>query len=105
MNNVLQQVEWESCVVESFSDPALQSYVRRRWGIPNPMITYFASVPWMARAVIDLHPEYGLLMHLDQTVADLVVLAEVRRTRAVSATLPCGRYCGLKGCPGRAFSA
>ena len=26
------------------------------------------------RAVIDLHPEYGLLMHLDQTLADLVVL-------------------------------
>jgi AhpD family alkylhydroperoxidase len=38
------------------------------------MIAYFASVPWLARAVIDLHPEYGLLMHLDQTVADLVVL-------------------------------
>ena len=74
MNNVLQQVEWESCLVEPFPDPALQSYVRRRWGIPNPMIAYFASVPWLARAVIDLHPEYGLLMHLDQTVADLIVL-------------------------------
>ena len=24
--------------------------------------------------MIDLHPEYGLLMHLDQTVADLIVL-------------------------------
>ena len=75
MNNVLQQVEWESPLVEPFPDPALQSYVRRRWGVPNPMITYFASVPWMARAVIDLHPEYGLLMHLDQAVADIVVLA------------------------------
>ncbi|MCM3900655.1 MAG: hypothetical protein ND866_03015, partial [Pyrinomonadaceae bacterium] len=74
MNSVLQQVEWESCLVEPFPDPTLQSYARRRWGIPNPMIAYFASVPWMARAVIDLHPEYGLLMHLDQTVADLVVL-------------------------------
>jgi alkylhydroperoxidase family enzyme len=74
MNGVLQQVEWESCLVEPFPDPALQSYVRRKWGIPNPTITYFASVPWLARAVIDLHPEYGLLMHLDQAVADLVVL-------------------------------
>ena len=74
MNGALQQVEWESCLVEPFPDPALQSYARRRWGIPNPMITYFASVPWLARAVIDLHPEYGLLMHLDQAVADLVVL-------------------------------
>ena len=39
MNGALQQVEWESCLVEPFPDPALQSYVRRRWGIPNPMIT------------------------------------------------------------------
>jgi len=74
MNGVLQQVEWESCLVEPSPDPALQAYARRRQGIPHPMITYFASVPWMARAIIDMHPEYGLLMHLDQTVADLIVL-------------------------------
>ena len=74
MNGVLQQVEWESCLVEPSPDPALQAYARRRQGIPHPMITYFASVPWMARAIVDMHPEYGLLMHLDQTVADLVVL-------------------------------
>lgn len=74
MNGALQQVEWESPLVEPFPDPALQSYVRRRWGLPNPTIAYFASVPWMARAVVDLHPEYGLLMHLDQAAADLVVL-------------------------------
>ena len=74
MDSTLQHVAWESCLIEPVPDPALQSYARRRWGIPNPMITYFASVPWMARAVIDLHPEYGLLMHLDQAVADLVVL-------------------------------
>ncbi|HXV79692.1 MAG TPA: hypothetical protein VEG60_07420 [Candidatus Binatia bacterium] len=74
MNSALQKVEWESCLVEPAPDPALQSYGRRRWGIPNPAIAYFTSVPWLARAVIDLHPEYGLLMHLDQAVADLVVL-------------------------------
>ena len=28
----------------------------------------------MARSLVDLHSEYGLLMHLDQDVADLVVL-------------------------------
>ena len=74
MNSALQQVEWESPLVEPFPDPALQSYVRRRWGLPNPTIAYFSPVPWMARAVVDLHPEYGLLMHLDQAAADLVVL-------------------------------
>ena len=76
MNGVLQQVEWESPLVEPFPDPALQSYARRRQGIPHPMIAYFAPVPWMARAVIDMHPEYGLLMHLDQTVADYTTAAQ-----------------------------
>lgn len=74
MNGALQHVEWESCLVEALPDPALQSYARRRWGFPNPMIGYFAPVPWIARAVIDLNPEYGLLIHLDESVADLIVL-------------------------------
>jgi len=74
MINTLQEIAWESCLVEPVRDRALQSYARRRLGIPNPMIDYFASVPWLARAVIDLHPEYGLLMHLDESVADLIVL-------------------------------
>ena len=74
MNSVLRQVEWESCLLEPFPDPELQAYARRRQGIPHPMITYFAPVPWLARAIVDMHPEYGLLMHLDQDVADLVVL-------------------------------
>lgn len=55
-------------------DRALESYGRRRWGFPIPSIGYFVPVPWVVRAVVDLHPEYGLLMRLDQSVADLVVL-------------------------------
>ena len=74
MANALEHVGWESCFIEPLPDRALQAYARRRQGIPNPIITYFAPVPWMARALVDLHPEYGLLMHLDQAVADLVVL-------------------------------
>ena len=75
MADALQHVAWESCLIEPHPDRALESYARRKMGIPNPMISYFASVPWLARALVDLHPEYGLLMHLDQNVADLVALA------------------------------
>jgi AhpD family alkylhydroperoxidase len=74
MINSLQEVAWESPVVEPVPDRRLQAYARRRQGFPNPIITYFGSVPWLARAVVDLHPEYGLLMHLDEGVADLIVL-------------------------------
>jgi alkylhydroperoxidase family enzyme len=67
-------IAWESCLIEPHRDRALETYARRRLGIPNPAILYFASVPWLARALIDLHPEFGLLMHLDQNVADLATL-------------------------------
>ena len=74
MASALEHVAWEQCLVEPHPDRALESYARRRWGVPSPATRYFVPVPWMARALIDLHPELGLLMHLDQDVADLVVL-------------------------------
>ena len=75
MGYALAHVAWESCLVERHPDRALEAYARRKLGVANPAITYFSPVPWMARALIDLHPEYGLLMHLDQAVSDLIALA------------------------------
>lgn len=75
MINALEQVAWESCLLERHQDRALESYARKRQGMPNPAIGYFAPVPWLAHALIDWHPEYGLLMRLDHEVMDLVTLA------------------------------
>jgi alkylhydroperoxidase family enzyme len=74
MANALQHVAWESCVLEFHRDRALESYARKRQGMPNPALGYFAPVPWLARALVDLHPEYGLLLRLDHEVMDLVTL-------------------------------
>jgi AhpD family alkylhydroperoxidase len=74
MATALEHVAWEPCLVELRPDRALQAYARRRQGIPSPALGYFSPVPWLARALVDLHPEYGLLMHVDQSVADLVAL-------------------------------
>jgi len=74
MAHALQHVAWEPCLIEPRPDRALQAYARRRRGMPSPAIGYFAPVPWLARALVDLHSQYGLLMHLDQNVADLVAL-------------------------------
>lgn len=74
MSTALSHVAWEPCFVEARQDRELEAYARRRMGMPNPMVRYFASAPWVARAAIDLHPEFGLLMHLDQRTADLVGL-------------------------------
>ena len=55
---------------EPRDDRILESYARRKLGIPWPTLRYFSSVPWLTRALLDLHPEYGLVMHLDQNIAD-----------------------------------
>jgi AhpD family alkylhydroperoxidase len=74
MASALEHVSWETCLIEPRPDRALEAYARRKVGVPVPSLRYFASVPWLARAVVDLHPELGLLMHLDQSVADLLTL-------------------------------
>lgn len=74
MTTVLERVAWEPSLIEPSPDRTLEAYARRKQGMPNPLVRYFAAVPWLARALVDLHPEYGLLMHLEQRVADLVSL-------------------------------
>src|SRR5574337_937086 len=74
MRSALAHVEWEPCLVEPRIDRALEGYARRRFGLPHLTVRYFAAVPWVARAVVDLHPELGLLLRLDQRTADLIVL-------------------------------
>lgn len=74
MTSALEHVAWETCLVEPQPDRGLDSYARRKTGIPVPSIRYFTPAPWLARALVDLHPEYGLLMHLDQNLADLLTL-------------------------------
>ena len=74
MVNALEQVAWEPCVLERHQDRALESWARKRQGVPNAAIGYFAPVPWLARALVELHPEYGLLLRLDHGVMDLVTL-------------------------------
>jgi AhpD family alkylhydroperoxidase len=74
MASALEHVAWETCLIDPHPDRALDSYARRKMGILHPSIRYFAPVPWLARALVDWHPEYGLLIHLDQSVADLLIL-------------------------------
>lgn len=74
MAHALAHIAWESCLFEPQRDRALEALARERMGVPNPAIGYFAPVPWLARALIELHPEHGLLLHLDPDVGDLVAM-------------------------------
>ena len=72
MAHALENVTWEDCLLEPHRDRAIEAFAREKQGVPNPNVAYFASVPWLARAFVELHPEYGLLQRLDPAVADLV---------------------------------
>lgn len=74
MASALEHVAWEACLIDPQPDRSLDAYARRKTGLPVPSLRYFTPVPWLARAIIDLHPEYGLLLHLDQEVADILTL-------------------------------
>jgi len=71
---ILERVAWEPSLIDPAPDRALEAYARRKWGMNNPALRYFAPVPWLARAVVDLHPEYGLLMHVSHRLAGLLAL-------------------------------
>ena len=74
MANALSHVTWEACLIEPRPDRELEAYARRRLGVPHMTVRYFTAVPWVARVIVDLHPEYELLMRLDPQIADLIGL-------------------------------
>jgi AhpD family alkylhydroperoxidase len=85
MANSLQHVAWEPCLLTPRRDGGLEAYAKRKMGVSMPTIRYFVECPWLARAMVDLHPEQGLLVRLDLHLADLVSLV-------VSQANSC-RYC------------
>jgi alkylhydroperoxidase family enzyme len=75
MDSALAHVAWENTsLVEPGHDRAMEAYARRRLGLPHVTVRYFLAAPWVARAVVDLHVEFGLLLKLDQRTADLIGL-------------------------------
>ena len=74
MDSALSHVAWETSLVEPGHDRVMEAYARRRLGVPHATVRYFLAAPWVARAVVDLHVEFGLLLKLDQRTADLIGL-------------------------------
>ena len=72
MSHALSEVAWEGSLVVPGRDPALEAYARRRIGMAHPTVRYFVNAPWVARAMVDLLVEFGLLLELDQRTADLI---------------------------------
>jgi AhpD family alkylhydroperoxidase len=69
------EVEWGECLVAPVRDAALERESRKAYGVPYPVVQYFARCPWLARGLIDGRLRSGLLAHLDPDLADLIFLA------------------------------
>lgn len=83
MANPLLAVEWEPCALERRRDKTLEAYARQRLGMVPSFIPYLAPCPWLARAEADLNARFGLLVHLDPQLADLVsmVVSQINSCR------------------------
>lgn len=72
---VLQDVEWEVCLLEPHHDTELERSARREMGIfVPPIFPYFEPCPWAARALLALTQHRVLLVHMDFALTDLVGL-------------------------------
>jgi AhpD family alkylhydroperoxidase len=73
---VLENVEWEACLIEPRHDAELERDVRREFGVLPPAVAYFAPAPWLARALVAM--ETAATRHVRDTTSDLIglVIAE-----------------------------
>lgn len=69
---LLDDVEWEACLLEPRRDRELERFVRRGMGGVPSSVPYFAASPWIVRSLVVL--ERVPLVHVDFALADLVGL-------------------------------
>jgi len=70
----LKDVAWETCLLAPTRDREMEAYAQAKIGVPFPTVRYFTPLPWLARAMVDVHPEFGLQVHLDLALGDLIQL-------------------------------
>ena len=70
----LQDVEWESCLLEPTRDPALEHMVRQEMGRVPPIVPYFEACPWIVRSLMALNHYRVRLVHISFALADLIGL-------------------------------
>jgi alkylhydroperoxidase family enzyme len=73
--DLLQDTEWEECLIEPRKDTELEREARRVYGVVPPATPFLAPCPWLARALGRSHYRNGLLAHIPLDLGDLVFLA------------------------------
>jgi AhpD family alkylhydroperoxidase len=76
MTSPLAVQTWETCLLPRTRDSALEKDLKKIGrGAPSPTTSYFMSCPWLARSILRLNWDRGLLVELDFDLSDLVALA------------------------------
>lgn len=74
MASPLRQLDWERCLLVPVQDREVAAYLKREAGNAPAWSRYFWGCPWLAKAMIRLAHDNGLLVELDFETADLVTL-------------------------------
>jgi len=72
---MLQNVEWDECLLEPRPDAELERDARKVFGVPYSLIRFYTPCPWLARSLINTNYRNGQLVHIDLGLADLIFLA------------------------------
>ncbi len=72
---LMQEIEWEACLLEAKPAPAFERRFRDATGTPASMARYFAGVPWLEKVTIAFAVELQKRVALDPDLADLVGMA------------------------------
>jgi uncharacterized peroxidase-related enzyme len=70
----IEQVEWETCLVEPVRDAGLERFARRQLGSVPGWLSYLAACPWLARGLVASETLHGNLAHLDIETTQLIEL-------------------------------
>jgi uncharacterized peroxidase-related enzyme len=70
----IEQVEWETCLVEPVRDTGLERFARRELGSVPGWIPYLASCPWLVRGLVASETMHGNLAHLDVQTTKFIEL-------------------------------
>jgi AhpD family alkylhydroperoxidase len=71
---VLQEIEWEACLLVPRRDAAVERYVRQEMGGVPPIVPYFEGCPWIVRSLVAINQYRVRLVHVSFTLADLIGL-------------------------------
>jgi uncharacterized peroxidase-related enzyme len=72
--STIEQIEWETCLIEPGRNRELEKYMRRELGAPSPVTGYFAECPWIPRSVAALNLRGGRLLAADLDLAEKIGL-------------------------------